>query len=213
MSSTTDAVLRVAAVVDNTSAEGPGVRFAVWGAGCTLRCDGCFNPHLWSSDSGQDVSIKALAERAVASGAQGVTLLGGEPFEQAPAFAAFARLVSAHGLSVMAFTGYRRTHLSGADAPAGAADLLAATDLLVDGPYVADAPDLARPWVGSTNQEFHFLTDRYRHLADELSVLPDRVEIRVALTGEVRLNGWATVDQLDALLGGDVAPLRRGKVR
>lgn len=213
MSSTSDAVLRVAAVIENTSAEGPGVRFAVWSAGCSLRCDGCFNPHLWSTASGQPTGVAELAERAAASGSQGVTLLGGEPFEQAPAFAAFARLVRAHGLSVMAFTGYRRAHLSSDEAPPGAADLLAATDLLVDGPYVADSPDLARPWVGSANQEFHFLTERYRHLQDELSVLPDRVEIRVAPTGEVQLNGWATVDQLDALFGGDVSPLQRGRVR
>ena len=213
VSSTSSADLRVAAVIESTSAEGPDHRFAVRSPRCALRCDGCFNPHLWSTESGKVTGVEQLANRAAASGAQGVTLLGGEPFEQAPAFALFSRLVRAQGLSVMVFTGSRRAQLSSAGAPPGAVDLLAATDLLVDGPYLADSPDLVRPWVGSTNQEFHFLTDRYLYLQDELSELPDRVEIRVAPTGEVQLNGWATIDQLDALLAGEVAPLRRGRVR
>ena len=210
---TSEPALRVGAVVDRTSAEGPGVRFAVWGAGCSVRCDGCFNPHFWSPDSGQPFSVVELAARAVSSGADGVTLLGGEPFDQALAFAELARLVRESDMSVMTFTGHRLVDLRGADSPAGSAELLAATDLLVDGPYDADSPDLVRPWVGSTNQQFHFLTDRYLHLRDELATLPDRVEVRIAPTGEVRLNGWATVDQLDALLDGDVTPLRRGRVR
>lgn len=185
----------------------------MWAAGCTVRCDGCFNPHFWSPDNGQLIGVVELAARAATSGGDGVTLLGGEPFDQAATFAEFARLVRKGGMSVMTFTGHRLADLRGPHAPPGSAELIAATDLLVDGPYDADSPDLLRPWVGSTNQEFHFLTDRYIHLRNELTALPDRIEVRIAPTGEVQINGWATVDQLDGLLGGDVAPLRRGRVR
>ena len=42
------------------------------------------------------------------------------------------------------------------------AELLALTDILVDGPYLRQQPDTTRRWVGSTNQRIHFFTDRYR---------------------------------------------------
>jgi anaerobic ribonucleoside-triphosphate reductase activating protein len=149
----------------------------------------------------------------VAAQVEGVTLLGGEPFDQASAFASFACAVRAAGLSVMTFTGHRLEDLIGPHAPEGAESLLAATDLLVDGPYVAEQMDLARPWVGSRNQRFHFLTDRYKHLETELADLVDRVEIRVAADGQVKVNGWATVAMLDDLLAGETPAIGRGQVR
>lgn len=144
---------------------------------------------------------------------EGVTLLGGEPFEQAPALAEFAALVRAEGLYVMTFTGYEPEFLESADPPAGASDLLAGTNFLVDGPYRADAKDFTRPWVGFTNQRFHFLTERYRQLEARLTGLPDRLQVRVSAAGQVAVNGWASVDQLDALLAGTGPAVGRGRVR
>lgn len=169
--------------------------------GCSIRCDGCFNPHLWTSLGGAPTVPDELTARAIAAGVDGVTLLGGEPFEQAAGLAVFARQVRSAGLSVMTFTGHTIEELRDrAGCDDGVRDLLAATDLLVDGPYRADATDLVRPWVGSTNQRFHVLSDRYRHLA--LDELPDRIELRVRPDGMVSVNGWTTVDRLDDLLAG-----------
>lgn len=206
-------VVRVGAVVPSTRAEGPGVRFAIWVQGCTLKCVGCFNPHFWGSNGGHHRRIADLAQAITSAGVEGVTFLGGEPFEQAPALAALARSVRSCGLSVMTFTGYTREQLESAAAPEGSGSLLAETDLLVDGPYRADMPDLNRPWIGSTNQRFHFLSARYRDLEDTLTAMSDRVEIRVAPSGAVEVNGWATVDQLDELLAGATSPVRRGSIK
>lgn len=205
--------LRIGAVVPVTEAEGPGQRFAVWGQGCSIRCSGCFNPHLWASTGGSEVDPHELAEQAVASQVEGVTLLGGEPFDQASAFATFARAVREAGLSVMTFTGHDLEDLAGSNAPEGAESLLAVTDLLVDGPYIADQMDLARPWVGSRNQRFHFLTDRYKHLAMHIADLADRVEVRVGADGTLKVNGWASVAMMDDLLAGEVPTIGRGQVR
>jgi anaerobic ribonucleoside-triphosphate reductase activating protein len=200
---TTDPVaVQVGAIVPRTSAEGPGQRFAVWVQGCTIRCSGCFNPHLWGVRGGTATSVEALVDQVLAADVEGVTLLGGEPFEQAPALARFAAEVRERGLSVMTFTGYDRERLEGADAPAGARDLLNATDLLVDGLYDSARPDLARPWVGSTNQRFHFLTPRYRHVEGRLTSLSDTVEVRVGTDGWLTVNGWAEVNKLEQLLDG-----------
>lgn len=205
----------MARILPRTVAEGPGIRFAVWVQGCSIRCDGCFNPHLWSSAGGTLVRSHDLAERAISADVEGVTLLGGEPFEQAAGLAEFAAVARQRGLSVMTFTGHVRAELEVMAARDEATRaLLEATDLLVDGPYVAGNPDLIRPWAGSTNQGFHFLTRRYQNLADELTTLPDRLEVRVANDGSVSVNGWATVEQLDQLLTGSaVASQKRGRIR
>jgi anaerobic ribonucleoside-triphosphate reductase activating protein len=205
-------LLRIGSVTTQTVAEGPGIRFAIWAQGCTIRCPGCFNPHFWGTAGGQDVTVEDLSGQASAAGVDGVTLLGGEPFEQAPAFAAFAGRVRKAGLSVMIFTGFEREFLESSAAPDGSAALLAETDLLVDGRYRADLPDLLRPWVGSTNQQFHFLTDRYRHLEESLTEVPDRLELRISPAGQIAVNGWATVERLDALLEGVTPPVGRGQI-
>jgi anaerobic ribonucleoside-triphosphate reductase activating protein len=215
VSLTSETSIRVARIVPITAAEGPGNRFAVWVQGCAIRCDGCFNPHLWTNQGGSLSAAGALAEQAIAAGVQGVTLLGGEPTEQAAPLAVFAAIVRDAGLSVMTFTGHTYEELRiRAEIDSSINALLDATDLLVDGPYLADRPDLTRPWVGATKQQFRFLTDRYADLRASLATLPDKLEVRVSPNGAVAINGWATVDQLDELLAsGLTSSLKRGKVR
>ena len=212
-SSTSDAFIRVATVVPETEAEGPGQRFAIWVQGCAIRCDGCFNPHMWSATGGDVVAVHDLLTQIESVDVEGVTFLGGEPFEQARVLSCLAEAVRRLGLSVMTFTGHDYGHVTGPNAPDAAHELIAATDLLVSGPYIAAAPDLQRPWVGSTNQEFHFLTDRYSHIRDQLAQLPDRIEVRIEADGGVSVNGWAGVAQLDELLADLGASVGRGRVR
>jgi anaerobic ribonucleoside-triphosphate reductase activating protein len=195
--------LRVSRVVARTQAEGPGLRSAVWVQGCTLACPGCFNPHTWSARGGQLLTVhEVLARLTSAPDVEGVTLLGGEPFEQAPALAVLAGAVRAAGLTVMAFTGHLREELEGPSAPEGAADLLRHVDLLVDGPYRRDLPDDRRPWVGSTNQRFHALTPAYADLLPGLGGLPDRLEVTLGRDGTVLVNGFADPATVEALLAG-----------
>ena len=130
---------------------------------------------------------------------EGVTLLGGEPFDQAAGLAEVARGARTLGLSVMTFSGYTREELEAHPAP-GVRELLEATDLLVDGRYDASRPERERRWVGSANQRFHFLTSRYapgieRIHPDE----PERtVELRIAPSGTVFANGWPEVGEAGA---------------
>ena len=95
----------------------------------------------------------------------------------------------------MTFTGYEYARLAAANRPDWNA-LLAVTDLLLAGPFLEDHKDFSRPWVGSRNQEFVFLTNRYRHLQTE--GLPSRngLEIQIASEGAVRLNGLVPVEDI-----------------
>ena len=68
------------------------------------------------------------------------------------------------------------------------ATLLAATDLLVDGRYEQGAPDTRRRWIGSTNQQLHFLTSRYAP-DDPRFTASNTIELRLQ-DGHLVVNGW-----------------------
>ena len=185
--------LTVGARVPVTRVEGPGARYALWVQGCSIRCPGCCNPHLFEAAEGEGLALDALLAEIEAAhpSIEGLTVLGGEPFDQPTAVARLAEGTRDLGLSVMVFTGYTLEELR-ARPHAGVGALLEATDVLVDGRYEAARPERRRRWVGSENQRFHYLTDRYspeieRPAADE----PLReVEVRIDAGGLVRSNGW-----------------------
>jgi anaerobic ribonucleoside-triphosphate reductase activating protein len=127
---------------------------------------------------------RILAARARHPDLEGITLVGGEPFEQDAPLAELCREVRAAGLTVMAFSGHLREELEARGSP-----LLAHVDLLVDGPYVAALRTEARRWIGSTNQRLHFLSPAYRP-DDPRFAEPNTAEIRFDASGEVRLVGF-----------------------
>lgn len=180
--------LQIAQIVPCTEAEGPGRRFAVWFQGCPLRCPGCCNPEFLPFRGGEAMSLADLTARLdAAPGVEGVSLLGGEPFAHAAGAAAFAAAARQRSLSVMVYSGYTIEAIRALPDPA-AADLLALTDVLVDGPYVREQPEPKRRWVGSANQRVHLLTDHYR-ADDPCWTKPNTLEIRV--TGPtVTVNGF-----------------------
>ena len=184
-------LLRVGLKVACTEAEGPGSRYAVWVQGCSLRCQGCCNPHLFDPRGGEALEVAALVREILAAAVEGVTLLGGEPFDQAAPAASLCRAVRKAGLSVLVFTGYSLEELR-ARADPGVAGLLAATDLLVDGRYDRSRPERARRWAGSENQRFHFLTGRYAPGIERAAPgeLERTIEVRVVPDGRVFVNGW-----------------------
>jgi anaerobic ribonucleoside-triphosphate reductase activating protein len=153
-------VIRIAHEIADTDAEGPGRRTAVWVQGCAIRCVGCCNPELFAADGGSQVDPDALADRVVARGVEGLTVLGGEPFDQADGLASLCRAVQARGRTVLVFTGYTLDALRLRPDPAVAA-ALAAIDTLVDGPFERDRPERRRRWVGSENQRLWHLSGRY----------------------------------------------------
>ncbi len=192
--------LNVAARLRSTEAEGPGRRYALWVQGCPLRCPGCCNPHMLAFETAELLSVDEVAAEILASpGVEGVTFLGGEPFSQAEALAALARRCRATGLSVRVFSGYTLERLRRGGP--GWAELLNATDLLVDGPYLRERHTTARRWVGSDNQRAHFLTERYAHLSDDAGGWdpgPNTLELRLVGT-ELTINGFPHPD-VDRLL-------------
>ena len=188
----TKTFVQVARVLHATKAEGPGLRSAVWFQGCSIRCSGCINPHLFTTKGGTAVDVDEVIQGALEAGSEGLTFLGGEPFDQAGAAASLAAAAHRLGLGVITFSGYRYEDLRIRDDDSRR--LLADTDLLVDGPYLAGSAETNRSLVGSTNQRFLHLTDRYADF-DPVEQ-PNHVDVRVGPDGAIELAGFLGSDGL-----------------
>lgn len=188
--------LNIASRLPCTEAEGPGRRAALWVQGCDKRCHGCCNPGYLRIEPRELVQADEVVDWLEAAhrehDLEGITLLGGEPMLQAKGLAHVAQGARRLGLSVMVFSGYTTKELDALHLP-GSDVLLRATDVLVDGPYESTLPDRHRRWVGSTNQRFHYLTDRYDATIEGRDETVERtVEWRIRSDGTVFMNGWPT---------------------
>ncbi|MCD9195270.1 4Fe-4S single cluster domain-containing protein [Streptomyces albireticuli] len=142
---------------------GPGRRLGVWFQGCPLACAGCMSRHTWAPEGGRESSVRELLDlwrEALDKGAQGLTVSGGEPLEQAPALAEFlagAALLRgaheraggvAHGTRAdfLVYTGYEEEEW---DPPRTRA--LRHADAVVAGRFRVAEPT-ALVWRGSANQ-------------------------------------------------------------
>lgn len=142
-------------------ANGPGVRVSLFVSGCTHRCPGCFNEVAWDFGYGQpftketeDSILRMLAPDYV----QGITLLGGEPFEpqNQAVLVPFLRRIKAQypHKSIWAFSGYLfENMLSGRVGDREVCmEFLSYLDVLVDGPFVEAKKNLMLRFRGSENQ-------------------------------------------------------------
>lgn len=179
--------MKVARILDKTQAEGPGIRFTVWLQGCPHRCRGCHAKDMWPENGGEDVSVSEILERILSSdGIEGVTFLGGEPLSQAAELSLLVKKIKKAGLSVTVFTGFVYEDIE-KHGSREQKEVLENTDLLIDGPYIEEERDFSRPLVGSSNQRFLFLTDRYSKA--DIEAMKNRIEVRIGTDGRVVING------------------------
>jgi anaerobic ribonucleoside-triphosphate reductase activating protein len=184
------APIQLHAVIDRSRANGPGQRLAIWFQGCSLGCPGCFNPATHPV-GGETVDAADLIDRALAQGdaIEGVTISGGEPFEQPDGLLALAAGLRrrAPRLSILVFSGFTRQEIE--RRPPGPA-ILAAIDVLVDGRFV-ERRLLGRGLRGSDNQRIHLLTGRYT--LDQIEATPTG-EVVIDPDGTARVTGVAPID-------------------
>ena len=142
---------------------GPGRRIGLWLQGCNIGCKGCLSRDTWAREPGKDMAVDALlawCEEISGGVLDGVTISGGEPFEQPAALAALlrglARWRERAGLDfdILCYSGFPlatlRTHR---------AALLAQLDAVIAEPFVDKLPS-QHPWMGSSNQSLTPLSDR-----------------------------------------------------
>lgn len=146
--------IRIAGIIRESIVDGSGIRMVVFAQGCRHKCPGCHNPETHSFDGGTLVTVDAIIEQAKRNPLlDGITFSGGEPFEQAEAFAVLAREAKKLNLDIMTYTGYTYEYLvENAVKHRGWHDLLEESDILVDGRFEMDKRNLLLRFRGSENQ-------------------------------------------------------------
>ena len=99
--------IRISGIINESIVDGPGLRMVVFAQGCNRACPGCHNPETHALDGGYETSAYELFDSARSNPLlRGITFSGGEPFLQARAFSALARLARGAGLDIFTYTGY-----------------------------------------------------------------------------------------------------------
>lgn len=146
--------IRIAGIINESIVDGPGIRMVIFAQGCKHKCKGCHNPHTHSFEGGELVDIdKIIGDLKKNPLLDGVTLSGGDPFEQAEDFAVLASKVKNLGMNVITYTGYTYEQLiKYSSEKKGYKELLENTDMLVDGPFILEEKNLLLKFRGSRNQ-------------------------------------------------------------
>lgn len=184
--------LRVFNILKTTKVEGPGVRYCIWTQGCSRHCKGCQAVHTWSHSGGILIDVKDIIEDIKSQkNIEGVTFLGGEPFEQAEALGFIAKEVQKLGLSVLCFSGFLLEELRQEEKNRLLLDNI---DLLIDGEFRQELVDYSRPWCGSSNQRYHFLTNRYNE--EIFEKYKNKMEVNISKNGVIFMNGMGNFDEI-----------------
>jgi anaerobic ribonucleoside-triphosphate reductase activating protein len=181
---------------------GYGARIGIWVQGCSIHCRGCIVPETWVAGSEHRVRVEDLLD-AIAHWlprSDGITISGGEPFDQPEALHEIvAALRSRTSGDILVYSGYPqarlRRHYEGT---------LQLIDAVVAGPFRAGEPD-ARPFIGSANQELMLLSNLGRQRYDSLTSYHRGINVDVR-DGEILFAGVperghlrSIVEQLRAL--------------
>lgn len=172
---------------------GPGRRIGIWMQGCRIGCKGCVSQDTWAADPGRMMPLPELLNwcRNIVSDSggngggvlDGITISGGEPFDQPQALAALLnglqawRKQSMQDFDILCYSGYPYAKLQRLHAR-----LLAKLDALIPEPYQDQQPTQQR-WRGSANQPLVLLSERgrerYAQFVDEsgLDVQTKRIQM------------------------------------
>jgi anaerobic ribonucleoside-triphosphate reductase activating protein len=136
---------------------GPGRRAGIWFQGCSLHCPGCISTDTWIHERGQTTVADVIQTISPwLHEADGVTISGGEPFEQLEALEALLialREEIGPDKDVLVYSGHTWEKISRRLSTwAGLADAL------ISDPFVRSGSQTF-VWRGSDNQRLHLLTE------------------------------------------------------
>lgn len=164
---------------------GPGQRIGIWFQGCSIGCKACVSQDTWAQDRGREMTVAKLlswCRETCNDVLDGVTISGGEPFDQPRALAALLdalaqwRSGAALDFDILCYSGYPLASLQQRHPR-----ILAKLDALIPEPYIDSKPP-DRLWRGSANQPLVLLSDRAgRRYAEFLDATPQSVGKRIQM--------------------------------
>lgn len=183
-------------MLPRSAVNGPGERVVVWLQGCDLRCPGCWNPSSHGFDRRRDKPVDEVGEWILScQGVEGVTVSGGEPFQQALQLRLLCEYLKLRqpSFSIGLFTGYAMNELTAGlwrwklpdtdEWVRGDAGLFCEIkqflDFAVFGRFRQTMACSDKPLCGSRNQEVVFLTNRY----SQQDLEPQGYEVNISEDG------------------------------
>ena len=164
-------------------ANGAGVRVSLFVSGCTHKCKNCFNKETWDFNYGDkftDETVNNILDMLSPSFVNGLSLLGGEPFElkNQKELTKFLRVVKEKypHKDIWCYTGYLMDEhlLKESRARCEYTDeMLSYIDVLVDGPYIEEEKDISLQFRGSKNQR---VIDVKRSLSENKIIIWDKLK-------------------------------------
>ena len=147
----------------NDTANGPGMRISLFVSGCRNHCEGCFNKETWDFNHGQpftDDTLNEILENSALPRYNGLTILGGEPFEPENQ-PEVLRIIRAYkqrfpNNNIWLFSGYLydnnlkpggNRYIEGVTN-----EILSLADVLCDGKFMQELYDITLLFRGSSNQ-------------------------------------------------------------
>lgn len=136
------------------TALGPGRRLGIWFQGCSIRCPGCISGDTWRF-SADGIEVRQVVEQLQGwlEVCDGVTISGGEPFDQPEALVELLQHIRVRRqTNVLVYSGHP---IEDIDAVLQRTQGL--IDVLISDPYLVHEPQ-TKPLRGSDNQRVHLLT-------------------------------------------------------
>ncbi len=178
--------VQIARFEEKTTVEGPGERSALWLQGCSIRCPACCNPEMQQSSGGYFMTPADQAAQILVAKAEGLTLLGGEPLDQAAELHEMLQQLRDSGYQgLIMFSGYEWAAINSDPARSRVAELC---DLVIAGPFEPALAPGNRRWIGSDNQTLHFITGYYDDLRRNWPKFRREIEIFIK-DGIIMVNG------------------------
>lgn len=167
---------------------GYGRRAGLWLQGCTIGCAGCVSRDTWATDPDTEIDVEhvvAWCEQLPGEVPDGVTISGGEPFDQPAALHELLvrlhrwRTGTGREVDLLCYSGRSLAALRKAYP-----HILALLDVVIPGPYIAaQAP--GGKWRGSANQQLVPLTPLgHRRYDADVDAPAGRTRIQLGTDGE-----------------------------
>ena len=173
--------------IETSKANGPGCRFVIWTQGCSIRCDGCFNPSTHEFSTNKEVKTSEIVDLILScDNIEGITISGGEPLDQFEEVLQLVKEVKKKtNLSIVIYSGYESTEILGTFPKKKIIDYI---DVLISGKFKKNNVSKLGN-IGSANQKHIFITDRY-NINDFMSL--NCIEYLVSDDGTIHKTGFPT---------------------
>jgi len=150
------------------TALGPGERLVIWTIGCSKHCYKCANPELWHENPDKNIDVSELVSiikqatdnRTI----DGVTVTGGDPFEQIEELNELLLLLREITDDVLVYTGYTVEEAKTILPKSEWESMRQHTSVLIDGAYIDEFNDNECVLRGSSNQNIIFFDETKKKL-------------------------------------------------